>query len=571
MADSFVDIVIKVEDKSFPCHKFVLAGISPFFFAMFTDDFSEQNKSEIEVKSVSAEVFEGILKYVYAQEHRISPENVDQYLKAACCLQIEILQSRCEEVIKSNLSNTNIIGVWKLARFLNCTDLEKDVWSKLMESILEMGNEEEFKTLDKEDVLLILSNSYLQNGKGSSRRRRRSSEEEVKEENMEEKVLDLVAKWVEQDHHQRAPYWKDILPHIRFPLMSPGKLLSFLDTHPHLYIDKNCRTVFNEAQRFHMLPFKRHEIDSRRVELRSGADAADAFIIINGSESGVTYAYCFLKKSWYRRSRIPEELGEFYGSCKMGNDIYLSGGTMGGSTFLRYSSQTDEWNKLPQMPFSVLEHAMVSYKNDILVIGGVRRKEKKKGMSIGYGASQDIIAYSTHQKSWFPKGRLLTTVCRASALVLNDIVLVFGGKTDSDDATVMIQQFDLTTSQSTVIAHLHEPVAYTGAFIANEKIYLISAGSIFVLTYLDGSIDIVSVKQYENLDISIPSTVFYGGILHALCASESDVKKLVAIDMNSLDMTNEEEIHIPEDINKTGSWQMLRVSIPKKILGRRIE
>ncbi len=42
--DKFVDCILKIQDKEFPCHRLVLAASSPFFKAMFLSDLEESKK-----------------------------------------------------------------------------------------------------------------------------------------------------------------------------------------------------------------------------------------------------------------------------------------------------------------------------------------------------------------------------------------------------------------------------------------------------------------------------------------------------------------------------------------------
>lgn len=44
---AMIDVSIKVEDESFQCHKSVLAGVSPYFQAMFAGNFKEHDQKEV--------------------------------------------------------------------------------------------------------------------------------------------------------------------------------------------------------------------------------------------------------------------------------------------------------------------------------------------------------------------------------------------------------------------------------------------------------------------------------------------------------------------------------------------
>jgi hypothetical protein len=45
------DVILKVGDASFPCHRRILAEYSPYFEAMFGNNFIEKNKTTIEIQA----------------------------------------------------------------------------------------------------------------------------------------------------------------------------------------------------------------------------------------------------------------------------------------------------------------------------------------------------------------------------------------------------------------------------------------------------------------------------------------------------------------------------------------
>jgi hypothetical protein len=45
------DVILKVGDTSFPCHRRLLAEYSPYFQAMFGNNFIEREKTTIEIQA----------------------------------------------------------------------------------------------------------------------------------------------------------------------------------------------------------------------------------------------------------------------------------------------------------------------------------------------------------------------------------------------------------------------------------------------------------------------------------------------------------------------------------------
>ncbi|XP_017081300.2 uncharacterized protein LOC108114711 [Drosophila eugracilis] len=67
----FSDCRILVEDKSFDCHKLILASASEFFERMFLSDFKESKLGEYRVNDVKLETFSKFLDYVYTYSREV--------------------------------------------------------------------------------------------------------------------------------------------------------------------------------------------------------------------------------------------------------------------------------------------------------------------------------------------------------------------------------------------------------------------------------------------------------------------------------------------------------------------
>lgn len=50
-----------MDDSSFSCHRVVLAATIPYFYAMFSQDYQEYSKREIQLKEIEATALESEL------------------------------------------------------------------------------------------------------------------------------------------------------------------------------------------------------------------------------------------------------------------------------------------------------------------------------------------------------------------------------------------------------------------------------------------------------------------------------------------------------------------------------
>lgn len=84
------DAILCVEDHDFPVHRVILAACSDYFKAMFTSGMSESanDQKKIEIKGLSSETMEILLDFIYTETVKVSVENVQALLPAACLLQL---------------------------------------------------------------------------------------------------------------------------------------------------------------------------------------------------------------------------------------------------------------------------------------------------------------------------------------------------------------------------------------------------------------------------------------------------------------------------------------------------
>lgn len=82
------DVILQVENEEFPVHRIVLAACSDYFSAMFTSDMQESQKPVVVLRGLTAETMEVLLDFVYTETVKVSVENVQALLPAACLLQL---------------------------------------------------------------------------------------------------------------------------------------------------------------------------------------------------------------------------------------------------------------------------------------------------------------------------------------------------------------------------------------------------------------------------------------------------------------------------------------------------
>ena len=109
------DVHLVVEDEHFPAHRVVLAAASPYFQAMFTGGFKENQMSEIKLNGMSSLGLKCVLDAIYTGELLLSEENVCDVLPVASLLQLNQIIKHCEIFLYKNVSTQDCLSFLSVA------------------------------------------------------------------------------------------------------------------------------------------------------------------------------------------------------------------------------------------------------------------------------------------------------------------------------------------------------------------------------------------------------------------------------------------------------------------------
>ncbi|XP_078354677.1 BTB and MATH domain-containing protein 36-like [Oculina patagonica] len=100
---NFSDVVLKVEEQRFHCHRSTLAFWSPVFEKMFTSNFKEKNSDEIQLPGKKASEIKEMLLLMYPslKEKALTKDNCYFLLELAREYQMDKFTQKCEEYLIS--------------------------------------------------------------------------------------------------------------------------------------------------------------------------------------------------------------------------------------------------------------------------------------------------------------------------------------------------------------------------------------------------------------------------------------------------------------------------------------
>lgn len=101
----FTDVTLWAGDRSFPCHRVVLAACSQYFEAMFSNGLRETLDNTVNFHdSLHPEVLELLLDFAYSSKIIINEENAESLLEAGDMLQFHDVRDAAAEFLEKSLS-----------------------------------------------------------------------------------------------------------------------------------------------------------------------------------------------------------------------------------------------------------------------------------------------------------------------------------------------------------------------------------------------------------------------------------------------------------------------------------
>ncbi|XP_033726145.1 BTB/POZ domain-containing protein 1-like [Pecten maximus] len=119
-----VTFLVGKHQKRVTAHRLVLISRSPVFYAMLEGPMAE--KGEITIPDISEKIFIGFLRFLYTDRICFTEKNVFPILNAARKYCVDILVSRCEKFLSSNLSEANACLFMEHAHLYSMDQIKMD-------------------------------------------------------------------------------------------------------------------------------------------------------------------------------------------------------------------------------------------------------------------------------------------------------------------------------------------------------------------------------------------------------------------------------------------------------------
>lgn len=200
--NKFVDCHLKVGDRSFPCHRLIMAACSPYFREIFfTEDGKEvENTKEVVLEDVNPSILDMIIQYLYSAEIDLTDDNVQDIIAVANRFQIPSVFTVCVNYLQKKLCLGNCLAIFRMGLVLSCPRLAIAARNYIADRFELLYKEEEFLKLAAHELFAIIGGDSLNVER-------------------EELVFEAVMAWVRHDREKRLKVLKDAFNCIRFRLL----------------------------------------------------------------------------------------------------------------------------------------------------------------------------------------------------------------------------------------------------------------------------------------------------------------------------------------------------------------
>ncbi|EDO34935.1 predicted protein [Nematostella vectensis] len=444
------EVTIVVNGKPFYAHRNVLAAASPYFRAMFSSHFREQNESKpVILENITADVMEELLNFIYAGTIKITPFNVKDLVSASNYLLMNSLKDACVSFMKSMINPSNCLGIETAANQFDCEALRKTANQYILDNFATVSQTDEFKSLPADKLEEFLS----------------SDETKV---DREEQIFEALETWVSHNEDERKPLFPRLIQHVRFPLMSPYYLADFVETKELVLKTPECTPLLLEAKNYHMLPDRRHLIKGSRTKPRKSMGFVTVIFSAGAAQSSLssverydprTNTWTMVAPMNVRRSLLNVAVldGRLYavGGCDE-NNFRLN-------SVEHYNPFTDTWHYSAPMATCRSSPCVLATGRALYVVGGVNYV----GMSLNTGECFDPLA-----NTWSPIAPMIEKRASACGAVCNGKAYVIGGW-DGQKHLNTGEMYEPEIDQWTVIPQASTARWDAGIAVESDRIFVV--------------------------------------------------------------------------------------------------
>ncbi|CAM4495746.1 kelch-like protein 38 [Lepidochelys kempii] len=545
------DVTLCTSEFEIPCHRNVLAASSPYFKAMFCNNFKESCQAKVDLKGIDSNILYQIVLYVYTGEILITPENVLYLMEATSMLQYIKLFQACSLYLQDRLTPENCLSMLRLSEILNCQNLNKKAKEMALKYFPEVASSEDLKELCALELIDYLGDDELCGE--------------------EEQVFETLMVWIRHDLQARQGYIQDLFKKVRLQYVHPTFLFHFIANNSLIQSSPACRSILESARRQMFSLYSTSTPDIKPMwHVPRRYSYQEFLIIVGGRKDNQTTTrdvllYDEKTNQWLSLAKHPVRLYKA-SAVSLHSNIYVLGGMpvscekspVSDNVYI-FSLKLNQWRLVEHMLVPRYSHRSIAYKNYIFSIGGIGEKQEilnsmerydsiyniwenmanmpvavlhpavaAKDQRIYLFGGEDIMqnpvrliqVYHISRNMWFRmETRMVKNVC-APAVLIGDRIIIVGGYTRR------IIAYDTKANKFVKCADMKDRRMHHGAAVIKNKLYVTGGRCLTA----DNTIqDSDSLDCYDpetdtwTLKGKLPHKLFDHGCLALLCVPYSNL------------------------------------------------
>ncbi|KAI8518075.1 hypothetical protein Bbelb_040920 [Branchiostoma belcheri] len=437
---AFLDVVIQVDGREFPCHRAVLAS-TPYFKTMLLSNLTESSSRVIQLREIDSNSFSKILDFLYTGKIRIGKDDVQDILQTAHMLQFDKILQYCREFINDNLDLSNCLGVMRLADMYDFPAIKRKARNMAVLNFSNVTQDEEFLSLSVKDLVDLLEGEHLK---------------PVKDMN-EDDIVHSVIRWLDHIPEIRQTAIPMIFKEIRLSCVRVS-VLQKLESHPVIQGSAECLAKVTAAKEKHLLGTDHVEVEDAKSHRQ---ETPDSLAIIVGGWKAVKRPHnphdeqsippqptalqsiiCFDPdiQQYYDITTLPTRVSGYMSVASAGRHLYVTGGRVHplvgqgphsapSRQAFRYDFPSDTWLRLPDMPRGRAGHQSVVVDGKLFVVGG----DAEEGTSLVTMDCYDPVEGAWMKMHMLP---LLRTSSTLKVTTFGDKVVIIEVRESADDLSI---------------------------------------------------------------------------------------------------------------------------------------
>lgn len=467
------DVLLCSDGIEIPCHRNVLVSSSPYFRAMFCNNFLEANQTRITIQGITSSILSSIVDYVYTGLISIAMETVLPLMQAASMLQYGRLFEACSGFLREQLRPENCLSMMRLSEILNCCSLRTAAKAMAVKSFSDVASSEDLCDLSLPELLGYLEDDALCAD--------------------EEQVFETLVAWIHHDPRSRGGAISDLFKKVRLRHVHPTYLFQFIASDPLIQSSTLCTELIESVRRL-MFALHAKSPSDTAVDLTPlwGAprrySCRETLVVVGGRKNNEQTSREALlfdeeRQTWRRLAKLPVRLYKASYVC-LHSVLYVLGGltTTTATTATRQVSsavytlslKTNQWRAAEPMLEPRFAHQSVSFLHFIFVLGGLGSDRC---------VSNSVERYNSMFNQWETMSPLPEAALHPAVAAANRRIYVLGGEDAMQNPVRLIQVYHISRNlwskmENRTVKNISAPAA-----VLEDKIYIIGGYTRRVIAY----------------------------------------------------------------------------------------